>query len=340
MGRLPKLTTRERAALYASKSKCVTRVKRRLDFPPGKKLPRCPCKSQAKINKLEEKGDYSHADPKHDPCPLCRCPAVAGNGTYGWFWGTREEDWRWWYFGHYGAGPCYRHDYYPGEGRCNYFPLRIVRARKYVEAYSSYAWAKQQMTDHEIVAQSESHLIQRNQQRRENIQMLQDCLQQAHSVLKSREGKNAEIVCALEQLTETVRNKRAKFTKAQFARLEDALDDRIFRESRFTEKAGGRVIEMTDETANKQLVLLANAVSKLNLDDVRIRAEDLVNVEEITKRIPVLLDLCKNTLRKVHERWLNYDQEEESIPEVLNEIFEEQKNALNVILRAMTGKSA
>jgi len=192
--------------------------------------------------------------------------------------------------------------------------------------------------DTEVAARGEADVIVRNQQQRENIQMLQDRLRQSVSVIQHESDKNEEILTALEAILNQIESRQKKFTKAQFAALQGTLEDRIWRESRLTETAGGKVIEMTDKTGNDQLIKLALGISKLNLDDVKIRAEDMIHIEEITKRIPMLLDLIKNTFRDLHQRWVTFDQDKDSMPELLNDVMQSHMSQTRQIFMGMSKK--
>lgn len=71
---------------------------------------RCQAKSRTKAIALERAGDPSHLAPGH-VCRLCRCDRVAGEGTYGDFYGIGENT------GHYGVGWCRWHGESPRKVR-------------------------------------------------------------------------------------------------------------------------------------------------------------------------------------------------------------------------------
>jgi len=320
------------ARLFAKHSKYMRTIRTIVNLPEGTPFPRCPCKSRVKVRQFEEKGDYSHSSTKHAPCKLCQCHHVAGHMSKGYYWAREEDDPLWWYIGHYGVGHCHYHEKY------DFRTVKWQRADRHVYALRRYAWAREESMDTEVAARGEADVIVRNQQQRENIQMLQDRLRQSVSVIQHESDKNEEILTALEAILNQIESRQKKFTKAQFAALQGTLEDRIWRESRLTETAGGKVIEMTDKTGNDQLIKLALGISKLNLDDVKIRAEDMIHIEEITKRIPMLLDLIKNTFRDLHQRWVTFDQDKDSMPELLNDVMQSHMSQTQQIFMGMSKK--
>jgi len=95
-----------------------TIIRKLLNMQYNEKFPRCPSRSYHKAENLDRAdgftleqiraGEGFHTKEKHK-CQLCRCKNVAGAGTRGyWFW-TRENEEGYKDVGHYGVGCCYEH---------------------------------------------------------------------------------------------------------------------------------------------------------------------------------------------------------------------------------------
>jgi len=315
--------------LFKKHGRYMRRVRQIIGYLPDEPFPRCPCKSWTRLQKLALQGDFSHHPKDHKPCRICQCRNVAGYGTRGYYWSVQDDDELWWYVGHYGVGFCKDHEWRQTKRR------QWDRADRHVRALRRYAWAREAALDFDIVARSEAAEVVRNEQLRRNIGEIQNRLDDALSVLRRESQKNAEIVAALGRLESAVRAQEEMFPPEQYNEILDAVESRIWRESRLTEPAGGKVVEMTDKTANEQLLKLALGISKLNLDDVKIRSEDMIPAGELVKRLPMLLDLITNSFRKVHQKWIGFDQDSDNMSEILHEIEQNFKGGVRSVFQGI-----
>jgi len=274
---------------------------------------RCPARSFKLMRQFELNGDFSHSGQQH-VCPKCQCTRKAGEGTKGEFWGDGPE---WHEVGHYGVGFCGKHEYMVK----GYGIDTLDFARKHREALQGAG--KLSKHDPKLVAKHNAEVSKRQLKLVQNMEKVQEKLEEFIDYMNSTKKFEDRVIAAgVDEMNE-------RFDDFDFnehrdrKKFKQELSDLIMSASHLTESAGGRIIPMTDKTKIDALRNLAKDVSKLNLDEYRMGKDSYVHVDEVRQRVPRMLTIFEQTIRKIYEFHLGYDQEKDNFKEFLDDLTQE-----------------
>ena len=141
------------------------KIRKILYLPNSSKWPRCPAKNIITLREMEANGNFEHSDKKHI-CDECRCPNIAGAGTYekwGDYYGTGEET------GHYGIGYCAFHEQ---ATRFRWSAARFADAHR--KALQVYGMKQVEEKPYELIVQAEAEEAKYSMEIREGIISLKE----------------------------------------------------------------------------------------------------------------------------------------------------------------------
>ena len=284
-------------------------IRRLLRLPQYGPLPRCSHKLAGFVRRCEEKGDYSHSAKRH-LCEACRCKRAAGWGTKGDFYGIGENT------GHLGCGWCSDFE--------RIVPRQTALAFAARQMYSL-IWFGDYMQDpskyrEELDVYSKDASVR--VQVRKEVGVVADVLRDLTQSLIPAD--TVKIVDALESLREAI-DKSDFVTPEDAEQIKDLLESKALERTHLTEYQKGKLVKLSHKSEIELKLVAAKVLSGLKWNEFRMDANSYVHFDELAKRYPQHLRICRQALEQLRELLMKEDLDFDPIKKVYDWITIEHR---------------
>lgn len=142
------------------------------------------------------------------------------------------------------------------------------------------------------------------------------------TVARSDEKEN-QIAANLSDLTEAITT-YGNCKDPKIAELLEDIDSRIFEEQFYTEKSGGSIIRMTDDTKFSHMRAFASEAAKVSSAKFKMSADDYVPKATVVYRLQRSLDIFRKVLKEKLGPMAGENVVKETIQDII-EVWDEQE---------------
>ena len=155
------------------------------------------------------------------------------------------------------------------------------------------------------------------------LDAIHDFMIEFSETVRRTEKKEGEIAARLCELTEAI-TENGDCSDPEIKDILEDLDKRIFEETFYTEKSGGNVIRMTDDTKFGHLRANASEAAKVSSAKFKMSADDYVPKITVIIRMNQSIDIFRRVLKEKLGPQVGESVIEETMEEII-EVWDEQE---------------